>query len=82
MMIPTIHLNGTSREELERQLQDAVTALHAAMTALQAAGPNGRDYYLQGPDAISWAIAEHSTRIQKVKEVYDELMEMYEKITE
>ena len=51
MMVPTVHLNGTSKCELMRQVMGARIALHTAIDALQQACPNGRDYYVQGPDA-------------------------------
>lgn len=52
MMIPTLHLNGTSRTELIKQLTDAGHALALAIDALGNASPHGRDYYPQGPDAF------------------------------
>jgi hypothetical protein len=37
MMVPTVHLNGTSREELCLQLEDACDAVRVAITKLRAA---------------------------------------------
>jgi len=59
MIIPTIHLNGTSKEELARQLEDAHSAITFAQTKLRQAAPNAPDYYPQGPDAIYQATDDH-----------------------
>jgi hypothetical protein len=80
MMIPTLHLNGTSRDELMTQVCDAARALQAAMEALAQMAPNGRDYYVQSPDACAQAGREHRERIAKVKEVYDEVTRLGEAI--
>ena len=73
MMIPTIHLNGTSRETLLEQVCDAANAIRDAQRVLQEAAPNGRDYYPLGPDAIGMAIAEHDQRQLKLQSVLEEL---------
>jgi len=44
MRLPTIHLNGTSREELVQQRVDVVEALDAVETVIGKAWPHGRDY--------------------------------------
>jgi len=53
MMMPTIHINGTSAKELLEQLRNASVAVREARGALQQAAPHGRDYYPQGHDASS-----------------------------
>lgn len=73
MMVPTVHLNGTSRDELLNQIRDAHQAVGAAMDALRKATPHGRDYYPQGPDAILSAQAEHEDRMQKLAAVRAQL---------
>ena len=69
MRLPSIHLNGTSAEALERQYENASTALVAAIEALCEASPNGRDYYVQGASATQEAIAEHEARIKSLRAV-------------
>jgi len=78
LAIPTIHLNGTAREALEAQLEDANQALAAALEALQAAAPNGRDYYPQGPEAIALAAEQHAGRVRAVSAVRDEIQQIFE----
>ena len=73
MMAPTVHLNGTSREELMNQLLEAIHAIHNASDALARACPNGRDYYPQGDRAISEALLEHAARMRSLRQVTDQL---------
>ena len=81
MMTPTIHLNGTSRDELMRQLIDAREALRTAIYQLCEAYPNGRDYYVQGPDALPQAMKEHESRVARLQSVHDELGDLAESIS-
>jgi hypothetical protein len=80
MMKPTIHLNGTSKNELYRQLQEAHAALQDAQRMLAEAGPNARDYYLQGSDAIYRAQDEHYARMLKLTEVSKDLEELMDHV--
>jgi len=50
-LTPTLHLNGSGGEALARALRDAVEALYAAERAVREVAPNGRDYYVRGPEA-------------------------------
>lgn len=79
-MVPTVHLNGTSRGALLEETSACASAVSEAIRVLQASGPHGRDYYTQGDYAIQRAIAEHSLRIGKLKDVYAELTELYNAI--
>ena len=78
MMRPTIHLNGTSRNELQRQLLGAVEAIRDAEQALIETTPHGRDYYLQGTNAINAAMDEHLARRQRLASVRGELETLLE----
>jgi hypothetical protein len=78
MMVPTVHLNGTSREELCLQLEDACDAVRVAITKLRAAWPHGRDYYPQGPDAHDRALGEYNSRLKRLKDVENELIVIWE----
>jgi len=73
MMFPTIHLNGTSGDDLLSQTTDALIALADAIKALQSMGPHGRDYYVQGPRVIDAAMGEHLARIEKLEAVQDDV---------
>lgn len=79
-MIPTIHINGTSRERLLEALVNANDALIRAQMAVAETAPNARDYYPQGPDAIRHADREHLARMQKLIDVRQELEDIAEAI--
>jgi len=55
MSIPTVHLNGTSRDSLVKQRVNIIDALLGVEKAISQAWPHGRDFYPQGPDALSAA---------------------------
>lgn len=70
MVFPTLHLNGTSGADLLSQTTDAMIALSDAIKALQSAGPNGRDYYIQQDvTAFTQAQQQHGDRIAKLEAV-------------
>lgn len=77
MKIPTVHLNGTAKQDLIDQVTDARRAVTAARRALNLAYPHGRDYYVQdrGGAGVAHRIAvnEHVERDRKLKAVEDEL---------
>ncbi len=80
MLVPTIHGNGTTGEVLLDQYTAAANAVSAAISAVCDAGPNARDYYVQGPDAGLAAQREHDARIKALKIVRDELAAIAEGI--
>jgi len=74
---PTVHLNGTGRQNLIDQYADAYQALNDALQVLALSHPNARDYYVQGPDAFPRAADEHDDRMQRFTTVRDELLALY-----
>ncbi len=82
MMMPTIHLNGTSKSGLQEPLEQAIRQLQVAIDKVHETYPNGRDYYPQGDGAISQAMKEHADRIALLKSVHDELSAIYFAIDE
>jgi len=80
MMIPTIHLNGTGKETLLAEIAAAVDAISAAIAAVGHMTVHGRDYYPQGPLAYSVARIQQDDRLNALRAVMDELVEMYNKI--
>jgi len=73
VQLPTVHSNGTSPDVLFDQVIDAADAVRHAIDAVDAAGPNGRDYYLQGGSAFRVAAEEHASRIHRLASVLQEL---------
>ena len=82
MIIPTVHLNGTSKAELIRQVSDTVEALDAAIRALEKTYPHGRDYYRQDRSAISEAVREFQARQSRLLDVRAELLELWQGIAQ
>lgn len=80
MMVPTIHLNGTSSDELIRRNRAAGDAAYTLLAALDEAWPNARDYYPQGDDAYPKARDEHQSRVERVQSVLNELAALNEAI--
>jgi hypothetical protein len=80
MMLPTIHMNGTSARALRWGYCEAISAIQTALEALACAAPNGRDYYPQGPDACVTANAEHDARKQALMKVLNELQVLAEHV--
>lgn len=80
MLIPTVHLNGTTGEVLQDQYVSAAKAVQKAIDAVCDAGPNARDYYVQGTDAGLAAQRAHEARVKTLKAVRDELSAIAEGI--
>jgi hypothetical protein len=76
MIIPTVHLNGTSKKELMRQVTDVFAAVETAIQAMHRAYPHGRDYYPQGTAAIGKAVKQHLDLVAKLVEVQGALGEL------
>jgi hypothetical protein len=55
MILPTVHSNGTSREQLVQLRLDVVAPLRVAISALQMACPHARDFYPQEDGAYDFA---------------------------
>jgi len=80
VLIPTVHMNGTAGEDLLDQYAGAVEAMREALDAVCEAGPNARDYYVQGPDAALAAQREHEVRVASLKRVRNDLAAIVEGI--
>ena len=81
MKIPTIHLNGTSREALHQQYKEAWNAVNEAIRVTAQSAPHARDYYVQDKEggerpAIYVAMDEHAARMAALETVERELMEL------
>jgi hypothetical protein len=73
LILPIVHLNGTSREELIQVRRQTARRLHEAIEQLCAMSPNGRDYY---PVRGLWDQArdQHARRLTTLDEIYNEIM--------
>jgi hypothetical protein len=78
IIVPIVHLNGTSREELVRVRVEAHRVLEDAYAALKRMAPNGRDYY-PVPGLMDRAVEQHSHRLSVIGELIFALeKEVYE----
>lgn len=83
LILPTVHLNGTSREELQRLRLDACHALNFAMEALSDMAPNCRDYYVsRDPEAMTKAGKQHNRRMETLRTLRDEIYAEIEALDE
>lgn len=69
-------MNGTNPDDLLEGYITALDALADVRDALAECGPNSRDYYPQGEEAISLAHAEHWKRRERLTAIHDEIQEL------
>jgi hypothetical protein len=79
---PTININGTSARELLEQQVTAITTLRAAISTVQAAAPNGRDYQTALPGMFHLAQVGHADRLARLESVMSELEQIAEHISD
>lgn len=77
---PILNLNGSSGESLLDDLDESVSALSTALTALYDAAPNGRDYQTALPGAYERARHEHERRIAALRDVQAEMVALREHV--
>lgn len=77
MQLPLVHLNGSSRDSLRVQYENAARAVNDALRALDDSAPNARDYYPLSPAAYEAARREHAARVDKVRSVHEELLSLF-----
>jgi hypothetical protein len=69
--LPTIHLNGTGADSLQREYRAVRKAIAAASDALAVATCNGRDFYPQEPGAWDRARAERDEAFRLLQQLSD-----------
>ena len=79
---PIVHLDGTSRDELQRQYTGVILALGVAQDALKATAPHGRDYYVQPEGTYQQARKEYAVRASRLHAVEMELQDILEGLVE
>ena len=75
-VLPTIHINGTSAQDLTDGYTQARRAAQDAMTALSQVEFNSRDYYPQGQMAWLDAVRERQELFNKLSQVSAALYEI------
>lgn len=71
-VLPLVHYNGTSRDELRRQVDNVVDALIRALDTLSFAAPHLRDYYPLPEADQDRAMADHAARLAALRSVLDD----------
>jgi hypothetical protein len=77
---PTVNINGTSRDELIRNLGDAAAAIGSALYALNKCAPHGRDYPDTAAFLMPLAAAQHMRRASALTVIARELTDLAEGI--
>lgn len=76
LLVPTININGTSKESLFQNYLSALHAVEAARDALHDCAPHGRDYQTAAAGAYLEARKQHVLRLGKLESVISELMQI------
>ena len=74
--LPTLHLNGTGKNNLRDGYANAYDAIDKAIEALANAELNGRDFYPQGPGAYSQARSERDAAFAQLRQAHQYVGEM------
>jgi len=74
VVIPHIHLNGTSRESLLNAYCEAYSAVRIALDGISNIAPNGRDYYIT--DNFKEAVGQYDSWVNKLKQVQQEIADI------
>ena len=81
MILPTIHIGGTSQRDLVEAMCDAKNAMDEAIEKIAKTSPNQRDYIWDN-DAYKAAQKEHNDRIVIAKNLRDQLNNLATAISE
>jgi hypothetical protein len=82
LCIPTVHINGTSRDALLSQLRQAIITATALKEFLQEGMPHPRDFCVQGKGIDVRARMQQKVRILKVETIIDDLTAIYHGVVE
>lgn len=78
LSIPSIHLNGTSADELCREISEASRAISEASRVLAKMTVHGRDHYVKADkESYKFARAEQEARFKALEKINIELCEIY-----
>jgi hypothetical protein len=81
MKTPTVHLNGTSKQNLSDGYRNTYTKLSDALEMLAINAPHPRDYYVQKDEnAFIDAMREHQARMNKLNGIMKEIQALWEAI--
>jgi hypothetical protein len=78
VVLPMLHLNGTSPETLQEGYLKAYRAINDAIAALNSLEFHSRDYYPIGPDAWTKARREREEQYDQLRSMSVKFMEVIE----
>ena len=70
LVLPTVHLNGTSRSMLAEGYQNAYRKVADAIESFYGIEFNARDYYVKGPGALETAYRQRVEAFNHLREVH------------
>lgn len=73
VIAPVLNLNGASGDQLLEAHQTALTALTAALDAINATAPHGRDFQTEDVSVYREASEQHRRRVKAIAEVYRDI---------
>jgi hypothetical protein len=74
IVLPIIHMNGTSACDLVRVRDEAYLKIQEALESMRQVAPNGRDYYPE-PGRMVKAEEQHRRRCRVLSDLLEELDE-------
>lgn len=78
---PTIHLNGSSKSTLVKDLRAAYRAVQEAAAAVAQTAPHGRDYYVKEDiESYRKARVQHDTRMEVLRTIAEDLATIAQEI--
>lgn len=80
IVAPVVHLNGTSKTALMRQLLEARTGIERALELLAETAPNGRDFPGNSARLLPIATAQFHARVGHLEAVNAELQELLNRV--
>lgn len=80
IQLPVVHINGSGRKSLQEQYYAAYMGVHGAIVALRKLEIHDRDYYLLGSNAGPRARHENQARLDRLKEILDEIEAIYKSL--
>ena len=81
LVLPVVHLNGTSLSGLIEQRRSACLAIEEAIVMLNRAAPHGRDFY-PVPGLMEAARAQYERRVALLRGLLIELESEVEQLNE
>lgn len=72
-------MNGTNKQRLREEVEEANNALEQALNALNNMSPHMRDYYIDpDPQAFQTAVEQQNHRLHRLRDVQAEIACIYE----